>query len=217
MLRCSRTESRSRAAPWRALALVVVGAFAACGVSLGGGAQEAGYSEDEVKAAFLYHFGTYVQWPIEAPAEDPVTIAVLGADGVVAQLEAFLPGRRIAGRSVAVRPLDNIRDLGDDELLFIGGEHNGELVELIEAVGQRPVLIVTDAADGLARGAMVNFQMVDRRVRFEISLRKAEAAGLMLSSRLLSAALRVETSGFRFDGERDAERHVKVLPLPHPG
>ncbi|HET8699150.1 MAG TPA: YfiR family protein [Gammaproteobacteria bacterium] len=157
-------------------------------------AQEAQYSEAEVKAAFLYHFGTYVQWPPSTRDSGPITIAVLGADAVVDELRAFLPGRKIQGRAVEVRPLGRIEDLGDDEVLFIGGDRNGNLRVLIEAVGKRPVLLVTDAPDGLDRGAMVNFQIVDGRVRFETSVPRAEEAGLMLSSRLLSAALRVETS-----------------------
>jgi len=78
--------------------------------------------------------------------------------------------------------------------VFSGSEYNGRLAEVVGALAGKPVLIVTDAPDGLDRGAMVNFQIVDDRVRFEISLAKAQDAGLMLSSRLLSAALRVVTS-----------------------
>jgi hypothetical protein len=152
------------------------------------------YNADQVKAAFLYHFGTYVQWPRPAPSSDPLTIAVLGAAAVADQLVQFLPGRNIQGRPVAVRALRRIEDLRDEEMLFIGNEHSARLDELTAAVGQRSVLVVTDAEDGLDRGAMVNFQLVDSRVRFEISLPRAEEAGLVLSSRLLSAALRVETS-----------------------
>jgi hypothetical protein len=162
-------------------------------------AQEAQYSADEVKAAFLYHFGTYVRWPAAAAANEPITIAVLGAEPVAKQLASYLPGRTIAGRRVEVRPVERIEDVGTDEMLFIGAEFNARLGQLIATLGNRPILVVTDAANGLADGAMVNFQLVDRRVRFEISLRKAEDAGLMLSSRLLSAALRVETSSCWFD------------------
>jgi hypothetical protein len=155
--------------------------------------QQAAYSADEVKAAFLYHFGTYVRWPAPA-ANRPLTIAVLGAAPVAKQLAAYLPGRTINGRPVEVRPIERVEDVSADEIVFIGAEFNGRLAQLIGTLGNRPVLIVTDAADGLAAGAMVNFQLVDERVRFEISLTKAQDAGLMLSSRLLSAAMRVQTS-----------------------
>jgi hypothetical protein len=157
-------------------------------------AQEPVYLVDEVKAAFLYHFGTYVQWPTEGPTAQVITIAVLGAPNVVAQLELFLPGRRIQDTPVEVKTLAEIGDLNDEEILFIGADRNARLADLIEAVGRRRVLIVTDARDGLAQGAVINFQLVNQRLRFEVSLSAAENAGLMLSSRLLSAALRVETA-----------------------
>ena len=174
------------------LAVAALLAGAACGSA---SAQQAVYDANQVKAAFLYHFGTYVQWPA-APARstDTITIAVLGDPAVAAQLAQFLPGRRIEERPVQVRPLARIEDLGDAEVLFIGRQQNARLAQLIAAVARRPTLLVTDAEDGLDRGAMVNFQLVDERVRFEISVPRAEEAGLTLSSRLLSAALRVETS-----------------------
>src|SRR5690606_40391748 len=80
-----------------------------------------------------------------------------------------------------------------EEVLFIGPSENWRLEQLVGAI-DGPTLIVTDAPDGLSAGSMINFQLVDQRVRFEIALPAAEAAGLSLSSRLLSAALRVETS-----------------------
>jgi hypothetical protein len=174
------------------LSAVILLTGAACGpVS----AQQAVYDANQVKAAFLYHFGTYVQWPATAaPRTGAVTIAVLGDPAVAAQLAQFLPGRRIQDRPVEVRPLARIEELGDAEMLFIGRQQNARLQQLIAQVAGRPTLVVTDADNGLDRGAMVNFQLVDERVRFEISLPRAEEAGLMLSSRLLSAALRVETS-----------------------
>jgi hypothetical protein len=181
-------------------------------VGLGAAQAQQPYSADEVKAAFLYHFGTYVEWPIvAAEPSDTVTIAILGAAGVAEELRDFLPGRTIHGRRVELRLLARIQDLRDDEMLFIGKENNARLSDLIDVVGSRPTLIVTDATDGLADGAMVNFQVVDQRVRFEVSLRKAEDSGLMLSSRLLSAALRVVTSSCR-DWECG-----QMFPAPIPG
>jgi hypothetical protein len=162
-------------------------------VVFGVGAQEPVYDASQVKAAFLYHFGTYVQWPAAGTTSDPITIAVLGDESVAEQLAQFLPGRRIQDRPVEVRVIDGIGQLGDEEVLFIGSAHNRELSTLIDAIGARPVLLVTDAIGGLESGAMVNFQLLDARVRFEISLPRAQGAGLTLSSRLLSAAFRVES------------------------
>lgn len=181
-------------------------------------AEQAVYSDEEVKAAFLYNFGTYVEWPSDEPSEAFITIAVLGAPLIARELERFVRGRTIQGRPVRVRRLRTINDVSDDEVLFIGADENGRLAQLIEAIEGRPVLIVTDAPDGLSVGAMVNFQLVDRRVRFEIALRPAQDAGLMLSSRLLSAALRVETTRCRAecrDGTaEELPRQAKLMRTP---
>jgi hypothetical protein len=185
----------SQTAPWRyRTAVRAILAVVLATVVVAPLAQEAVYDANEVKAAFLYHFGTYVQWPTGAGATDPITIAVLADPAVAAHLARFLPGRRIAGRPVQARAISGVEQLADDELLFIGSANNARLAELTAAVAGRPVLVVTDAPDGLERGAMVNFREVDERVRFEISVPRAEEGGLVLSSRLLSAALRVETS-----------------------
>ena len=181
------SAGRRRRCPLRWLAVTILLAGAAFVP-----AQEPVYDAAAVKAEFLYHFGTYVQWPV--PRADVITIAVLGDTAVAANLAEFLPGRRIEERPVQVRELERIEDLADDELLFVGSAHNARLEQVLDAVGRRPALVVTDAPDGLERGAMVNFQLVDSRVRFEISVPRAEEAGLMLSSRLLATALRVETS-----------------------
>jgi hypothetical protein len=200
----------------RDTAVTLIATLALLALSLSGpaAAQRDVYDADQVKAAFLYHFGTYVQWPTAAPSTEPITIAVLGAEAVAAELAQFLPGRTIQSRPVTVRRLARIEDLGDDELLFIGNEHNGRLDDLTSAVGQRPVLVVTDSEDGLDHGAMVNFQLIDSRVRFEISLPRAEEAGLMLSSRLLSAALRVETSECCWPGGADDGFARDPSPVP---
>lgn len=156
-------------------------------------AQEAVYDVDEVKAAFLYHFGAYVSWP--APSStDALTIAVLDDDRVAEQLALFLPGRRIEERAVDVRKIAQVEELGDAEILFIGRSSNARLAQVITAIGTKPVLVVTDAPDGLDNGGMINFQEVESRLRFEISVPRAEEAGLTFSSRLLAAALRVVTS-----------------------
>lgn len=163
------------------------------------GAQEQVYSAERIKAAFLYHFSTYVNWPPTAEAGDTFTIAVLGADGVAAELEQFLPGHTIQGRPMQVHRLRSLSDLGGDEVLYIGADEDGELREHLAAVASRPLLVVTDTPDGLRDGAMINFRIVDERVRFEISLRAAQDAGLEMSSRLLSAAMSVESAGAIID------------------
>lgn len=202
MRRGGRPQERCRQIRAAALTLLAAAGLASGGHEFVAGAQtsraapeavERTYPPSQVKAAFLYHFGSYVRWP-KPSTVDPITIAVLDAPAVARALERFVVGRTIAGRAVRVERLRSIRELDDEDLLFIGSEDNPRLDEVMQAVGNRPTLVVTDAPDGLAQGAMINFQVVDHRVRFEISLKRARAAGIVLSSRLLSAAFRVETT-----------------------
>ena len=199
---------------WRFAATTVLAALAFYAAPVA--AQRAAYSADEVKAAFMYRFGTYVEWPSAKAAGDPIAIAVLGAPTVATLLADYVPGRNIQGRPVEVRPIARVEDVRDADLLFIGRDNSAMLTELVQALGKRPVLIVTDAPDGLQHGAMVNFKLVDQRVRFEISLRNAKAAGLVLSSRLLSAAIRVETSSCWFDCRRAPSREFVLAHATRP-
>lgn len=157
-------------------------------------AQDTIYDEDSVKAAFLYHFSTFVAWPEAMPARQDFVIAVLGDDEIAHELSAYLPGRTIHDRPMRVRPIASIAELEDEPMLFIGAGRADTLEDDLEAVGNRPVLIVTDAPGALGKGSMINFKIVDRRIRFEIALRTTESAGLVLSSRLLAAAMFVDTT-----------------------
>lgn len=93
-----------------------------------------------------------------------------------------------------VRRLRSVDEIEDAAVLFIGAGANAKLPDLIRQLESRPMLVVTDAPGALRDGAMINFQLVDDRVRFEISLSAAERAGLALSSRLLAAAMFVDTT-----------------------
>lgn len=167
-------------------------------LAVAGHTQERGapqYSETEVKAAYLFHFASYVEWPALG---DSVAFAILGDPAVAGALERFAAGRHIQHRPVRVRQIQRIEELDGAEVLFIGAASNRTLRELVAAVNS-PTLIISDAQEGLRRGAMINFQLVDRRVRFEVALNRAQQAGLTLSSRLLSAALRVEMTYCHFE------------------
>jgi hypothetical protein len=148
-------------------------------IGFGGKAARAadGYSEDAVKAAYLYRFAGYVNWPDEPAAEGPFTIAVLGSPGVARELRHLVPGHLINNRPVEIRE--------------ITGFPRSE----VPAAGLPSLLLVTDEEGGLNAGSALNFLMVDRRVRFEVSLTAADRSGLKISSDLLGVAVRVRGGG----------------------
>lgn len=148
---------------------------------------------NRVKAEFLYKFADYVGWPDGsfAQVDSPITIGVLGDDQIAAELAELVAGRKVAGRPVAARRLREGDSATDVHVLFIGRAANPRLAQLLKSVQSRPVLTVTEADAALAQGSIINFVLVEGRVRFEIALDTAESKGLRLSSQLLSVALNV--------------------------
>jgi len=149
-------------------------------------------SEASVKAAFLYKFAGYVEWPAAAlPApETPVTIAIAGNSEVAEELEKLAPGRKVNGRPVLVRRLRSGEDPRGAHLVFIGrGEPNpGVLARAAQHAG---ALVVAESERGLEQGAAINFVPVEDRIGFDVSLESAEKSGVRVSSRMLGVARKV--------------------------
>jgi hypothetical protein len=147
-------------------------------------------SEHAVKAAFLYKFAGYVEWPQMAfpSAESPLVIAVAGAEDVAAELEKLVPGRTINGRRIAVKRLKEPEGLQGVHVLFVGRTVPNAR-SLLRTAQDAGVLTVSES--GLDSGAVINFVVADNRVSFEVSLDAAERGGHRISSRMLAVARRV--------------------------
>ena len=153
--------------------------------------QAAGFSAESVKAAFLYRFASFVEWPEDAPA-GPFVIAIAGADEVAKQLDDLLPHVNVNGRAAEVRRVAKPADLDGVHILYLGPDSLSRTRALRAAALARPILIVTDDEHGLDAGGVINFVQAERNVRFEISLLAADRARLKINSALLSVAARVE-------------------------
>lgn len=169
----------------RAFVLAVIAGF---GISL---AQAAQFSVDAVKAAYLFRFAQYVEWP-DTPAEKPFVIAVSGAEEVAVHLERLLPGMTVNNRRVIVRRVTRVQELEGVQILFIGARVFNRTRTLRTRAIQLPILLVTEDQDGIDGGGVINFIEVNRNLRFEISLNAADRSGLKINSALLSVAARVE-------------------------
>lgn len=167
----------------------------ACALSvlaLSPGAQAQSLPEDAVKAAFLYRFADYVEWPAPALQGASFTIAVLDDELVASDLAKILASHRIKDHPSRVRVAHRLADIADAQMVFIAAGDPDAHRRLIQQLNGYPILIVTDEANGLDEGSAVNFLLIDRRIRFEISLTAASHQGLRISSDLLSVATRVE-------------------------
>ena len=174
-----------RAAGFRALMVALLMPASPCAASA-----ESALAIERIKAAFLYKFAAYVEWPARADPEGPIVIGIEGADTVARELSLAIAGRTVGARAMQVRRLTQGEQPNDCcQILFIGAASEpARVLALLEACRGRPVLTVTEAADHHPKGSAINFLGGEVRVRFDISLEAAEANGLQLRSQLLAVA-----------------------------
>jgi hypothetical protein len=149
--------------------------------------------ERQVKAAYLYKFGSYVDWPERTfeSTDSPLKIGVIDADALADELAQIVVGRTINGRPVTVRKLRREDSVAGFNVLFIGRSNNARLAEILAATKGQPVLTVTESEEALALGSMINFVVVEGKVRFEVAPKTAGLGNLSISARLLAAAYKV--------------------------
>lgn len=144
-----------------------------------------------IKATDLYKFAAFVDWPPAAfaGAADPAVLCIAGDDPFGPLLDQAVRGQKIGARPIMVMRLDRVERGVPCHILFVAPSRRQSAADALDKVRGLPILTVTDAADGAARG-MIDFVLKDARVRFRIDARAAERGGLMISSKLLDLAVR---------------------------
>ena len=153
-------------------------------------------AQQRIKAAFLYKFAAYVEWPssVFSQPETPIVIGVAGSDAIARELEQVVVGRTIAGRPVNVRRLARGDSAGECcQILFIGAGERARTAELLAGAQGHPVLTVTEVDAQHPKGSIINFLATEDRIRFDISREAAERNGLQLRSQLLRVARQVDS------------------------
>ena len=151
-------------------------------------ASESSEVEVRVKAAYIYNFARFVEWPPTTPA-GPVRIGVLGRGDLVSPLEEIVRGKSVGGRAIKVTPIGTAAEAECCEILLIERSETKHEKEVAQALAGKPVLTVSDDENGSRDGIMVVFQLVDESVRFQINQEAAARAGLKISSQLLKVAI----------------------------
>jgi hypothetical protein len=160
-------------------------------------AQRVEATEASVKAAFLFKFAAYVDWPPNSfpTPEAPFAIGVVANEDVANELAKVVAGRQISGHPVTVKRVRDGESFRGLHMVFVGRSAADRLSTLIRAAQLPALLIVTESERGLEAGSAINFVVADDRVGFEVSLDAAERNGLRISSRMLSVARRVLQRG----------------------
>jgi len=151
-------------------------------------------SEYEVKAAFLYNFAKFVEWP-QARASDAFVVAIIGSDPFGDILEQTVAGKAVQGRKLVTRRTTRPEDLDGASIVFVSSSEAPRLPQVLKHLEGLPVLTVGDMENFVGRGGMVGFKVKDDNVRFDIDLDQVGKSGLKMSSQLLKIARRVVSAG----------------------
>jgi hypothetical protein len=163
---------------------IILGAL----MSVGSSAQVA--DEYKVKAAFLYNFPKFVEWPSQSfkGPSDPIVIGVLGRNPFHDALADALAAKTINGRPFQVREISDASQAAGCQMLFVAASERKHITELLKENAITGVLTIGETANFAQEGGVVNFKIEDGTVRLQINLQAARRQQLHISAKLLSLA-----------------------------
>jgi hypothetical protein len=147
-------------------------------------------SEYAIKAAFLFHFAQFAEWPATAfkDATTPLTFCTLGENEFHGALDDSISGKRIGNRTLRVQRLKEPQGAAECQVIFVGGNDKKRIPALLASLKDAPVLTVGDTENFVQNGGMIGLFLEDSKVRFEINLDSVERAKLRISATLLALA-----------------------------
>jgi hypothetical protein len=153
-------------------------------------AEEAASREYQVKAAMIYNFAQFVEWPATAfeQPDSPLVISVVGANPFGQVLEELVAGKTVGGRKIKVRFDPTVEGIGPCHVLFVPASQDADRVRIIQGVAAKPLLTVGETDAFLHAGGIIRFYAEDNKVRFEINPEAAQHAKITISAKLLKLA-----------------------------
>ena len=174
-------RTRHTRAAWRPLLLAAL-------VLLAPTARAQEFSEYRLKAAFVYNFALFTEWPPEVGPT--LNLCIHGQDPFGEELDE-LQGKAVGKRSIALQRKASVDSLKGCQLVFVSAQGMRSLARVLDELRERPVLTVADSPGAARQGAMLNLAVAQNKVTFEANLQAARAARLTLSSKLLRLATEV--------------------------
>jgi hypothetical protein len=142
-----------------------------------------------IKAAFLYNFIKFVDWPSDSFKNDgaPVNLCVLGDDPFGEALNT-IRNKRVKGRRLVIKRVQRVEQIEGAHLLFISTSEKGRVKQILKSLSDAPVLTISEMEGFGQRGGIINFITVDNKIQFEINAEQARQHKLKISSQLLKLA-----------------------------
>lgn len=181
--------------PDRRGAVIAAGMVCLCGIAQG--ADEAPVNREyQLKAACLYQFSLFVEWPKSAFEDDeaPLRIGVLGESPILEALAEMVKGKQAGGRAVVVESVSDPARAGSCHCVFVARSERERLAGYVESLAGLPVLTVGETESFARDAGIIGFRIESNKVRFEINQGMAERAGLKISSHVLKLAETVYTA-----------------------
>jgi YfiR/HmsC-like len=153
-------------------------------------AQSPTAGEYQVKAAFLYNFAKFVEWPPSSfpDASSPLRICVLGRDPFGEELRNITREKIVNGHKLEVTEVPDLQAARTCHILFIASSEKTQLKRIFDSLRGTDALTVGDTKGFVEQGGMINFVLENNRVQFEVNRKAAEQGRLKISSKLLSVA-----------------------------
>lgn len=151
-------------------------------------AQAGGITEYQVKAAFIYNFVAFTQWP--DTTGQTIHLCVYGEDYFGSEIDK-LQSKPLDKRAIKIVRIYNPEKLADCQVVFFSKSVGSSLSNLLSNLAAQPILTLADSPDAIAQGVIINMNLVNEKIVFEINLEIARKSGLDISSKLLQLAVKV--------------------------
>jgi hypothetical protein len=153
------------------------------------------YNEHQIKAAFLFNFAKFVEWPESSfkDKQSPLVLCILGEDPFGESIDLF-GGKTVESRRFMVKRITRGEGLEKCQILFISDSEKESIPKVLKAVRQRSILTVGDMKGFAQSGGIINLIETSKKIGFEININAAEQARLKISSHLLKLGRIVEDS-----------------------
>jgi hypothetical protein len=189
-------SARRGPSQWKRAAVPAALAFALVQAAAPGARAQGGASEYSVKAAYLYKFAPFVEWPpTSLAAGAPLQVCIVGPDPFGGALDTAALGQVIGDHKVEIRRMARVEGRPACHVMYVRKSAGQSVADALTAVRGAPVLTVTDAADGDGAHGILHLVVAANRVRFEVDPGAAAENGLSISSKLLDLALTVRARG----------------------
>jgi len=146
--------------------------------------------EYRIKAAFLYNFTLYTEWPPESfpKADSPIVLAIAGEDPFGCELDAAIRGKTVRGRPIEIHHYAQAEDAPPCHLLFLANSQAKNLPQTLRRLADSLPLTVGETEDFTRIGGAIRFLVEGNKVRFEVNTDAVARARVKISSKLLSLA-----------------------------